>query len=283
MTSPEPSTPLNEIRNEGTSNQNTTNQSIIEGHLSALRDLLKEPSNRELIKPMLLNFNDDAEETDEEVEEVIKKKRQRKISYRGPKRQKEINGGRRRFNQTIQGTAKMPLYQAYYQVIISKAHVTSKCQNLRRHSSRKCPELSKRFSDSKPKKVDEMLKRVDDYVRLEEAFFDIGFTRKEFQRKEGVGDSLGFRQAKSPSEGCKEKEKGRQKGNGPQKGKVINMVRCVEDDQKRKSIMVDEDWMNVPIMFPPVRVRDHPEEAIMVEAEIEVYMVRQIHVDGGHP
>ncbi|GJW00389.1 hypothetical protein Tco_1555640 [Tanacetum coccineum] len=79
----------------------------------------------------------------------------------------------------------------------------------------------------------------------------------------------------------RQKEKGRQKGNGPKKGKVINMVRCVEDDQKRKSIMVDEDWMNVPIMSPPVRVRDLPEEAIMVEAEIEVYLVRQIHVDEG--
>ncbi|GKF28717.1 hypothetical protein Tco_0095059, partial [Tanacetum coccineum] len=79
----------------------------------------------------------------------------------------------------------------------------------------------------------------------------------------------------------RQKEKGRQKGNGPQKGKVINMVRCVEDDQKRKSIMVDEDWINVPITFPPVRVRDLPEEAIMVEAEIEVYLVCRIHVDEG--
>ncbi|GJS79794.1 hypothetical protein Tco_0729675 [Tanacetum coccineum] len=79
----------------------------------------------------------------------------------------------------------------------------------------------------------------------------------------------------------RQKEKGRQKGNGPKKGKVINMVRCVEDDQKRKSIMVDEDCLNVPIMFPPVRVRDLPEEAIMVEAEIEVYVVRRIHVDEG--
>ncbi|GJX99335.1 RNA-directed DNA polymerase, eukaryota [Tanacetum coccineum] len=73
----------------------------------------------------------------------------------------------------------------------------------------------------------------------------------------------------------RQKEKGRQKGNGPQKGKVINMVRCMEDDQKRKSIMVDEDWMNVPITLPPVRVRDLPEEAIMVEVEIEVYLIQQ--------
>ncbi|GKD00221.1 hypothetical protein Tco_1170495 [Tanacetum coccineum] len=31
-------------------------------------------------------------------------------------------------------------------------------------SSHKCPELSKRFSDKIPKTIDEMLRRVDDYV-----------------------------------------------------------------------------------------------------------------------
>ncbi|GJY09029.1 hypothetical protein Tco_0377214 [Tanacetum coccineum] len=59
------------------------------------------------------------------------------------------------------------------------------------------------------------------------------------------------------------------------------MVRCVTDDQKRKSMMVDEDWMNILITFPPVRARDLLEEAIMVEAEIKVYQVRRIHVDEG--
>nr|GEY31785.1 reverse transcriptase domain-containing protein [Tanacetum cinerariifolium] len=37
-------------------------------------------------------------------------------------------------------------------------------------SSHKCPELSKRFSDNIPKMVDEMLKRMDDYLRSKEAF-----------------------------------------------------------------------------------------------------------------
>ncbi|GKD62168.1 hypothetical protein Tco_1299677 [Tanacetum coccineum] len=45
--------------------------------------------------------------------------------------------------------------------------------------------------------------------------------------------------------------------------------------------MIDEDWMNVPIVFPPMRTRDLSEEAIMVEAEIEGYLVRRIHVDEG--
>ncbi|GKB38708.1 hypothetical protein Tco_0883650 [Tanacetum coccineum] len=77
------------------------------------------------------------------------------------------------------------------------------------------------------------------------------------------------------------KGKGGQKRNDPQKGKIINIVNCVADSRKRKSRMIDEDWMNVPIVFPPMRTRDLSEEAIMVEAEIEGYLVRRIHVDEG--
>ncbi|GKB28517.1 reverse transcriptase domain-containing protein [Tanacetum coccineum] len=59
------------------------------------------------------------------------------------------------------------------------------------------------------------------------------------------------------------------------------MVRCSAEDRKRKSIMMDEDWMNVSITFPPVLARDLSEEAIMVEAKIEGYLVQRIHVDEG--
>ncbi|GJR16179.1 reverse transcriptase domain-containing protein [Tanacetum coccineum] len=51
-------------------------------------------------------------------------------------------------------------------------------------SSHKCPELEKRFSNSIPKTVDEMLKRVDDYLRSEEAFRNTELPRGEFQRKD---------------------------------------------------------------------------------------------------
>nr|GEV78935.1 reverse transcriptase domain-containing protein [Tanacetum cinerariifolium] len=51
-------------------------------------------------------------------------------------------------------------------------------------SSHKCSKLSKRFSNSIPKTVDEMLKRVDDYVRSEEAFQNTELPKDEFQCKE---------------------------------------------------------------------------------------------------
>ncbi|GJT29574.1 reverse transcriptase domain-containing protein [Tanacetum coccineum] len=50
-------------------------------------------------------------------------------------------------------------------------------------SSHKCPELAKHFSDSIPKTVDEILKRVDDYLRSEEAFRNTELPNGEFQQK----------------------------------------------------------------------------------------------------
>ncbi|GKB38302.1 reverse transcriptase domain-containing protein [Tanacetum coccineum] len=39
--------------------------------------------------------------------------------------------------------------------------------------------------------------------------------------------------------------------------------------------------MNVPITFPPVLARDLSEKALMVEAKVEGYLVRRIHIDEG--
>ncbi|GKF00805.1 hypothetical protein Tco_0027728 [Tanacetum coccineum] len=47
-------------------------------------------------------------------------------------------------------------------------------------SSHKCLELVKRFSDNVPKTVDEMLKRVDDYLQSEEAFCNTELPRGKF-------------------------------------------------------------------------------------------------------
>ncbi|GJZ62176.1 hypothetical protein Tco_0618313 [Tanacetum coccineum] len=249
-------------------------------------------------------------------------------------------------------------------------------------SSHKCPELSKRFSNSIPKTVDEMLKRIDGYVWSEEAFWDTELPKGEFQRKETPEHRPPFRPQEhhapyiaphrphkdfhrkenhrdnrvvltlyslvsSPKEilatkhqlclpqppplvGAPSKEnlnkycdyhnkkghntndcfhlkkqleialesgrlnhlvkdvrqrgKGRgQKGNAPQKGKIINMVRYQAEDRKRKSMMIDENRMNVPIMFPPVLARDLSEEVIMVEAEVEGYLVQRYMWTKEHP
>ncbi|GJT66491.1 hypothetical protein Tco_1017971 [Tanacetum coccineum] len=43
----------------------------------------------------------------------------------------------------------------------------------------KCPKLSKRYSDKVPKMVDEMMVRLDDFVRSEEAFANIELPKGE--------------------------------------------------------------------------------------------------------
>ena len=62
----------------------------------------------------------------------------------------------------------------------------------------------------------------------------------------------------------------RQKGGGrrreePPKGRVINMIRIRPEEKKRKNGERLEDWMNVPITFPPISADDDSEEPIIIE------------------
>ncbi|GJU77248.1 hypothetical protein Tco_1274318 [Tanacetum coccineum] len=226
MTGPEPSTPLN----EGTSNQNnTTTQSIIEGHVSALKELLNEQSNHDLINPMLLNFSDDIQDTDDEIIEINKKKEKGKATvtdedlikpfkealkfpftrriiefsspghmmptnvkiYDGTGDPKDHisrftrieNQGEwpmpvwcRIFQQTLDGKARAWFDKLPSSSIDNYGDLQGKFLNridadLILYELAQVPRIVKGFfSDSIPKTVDEMLKRVDDYVRLEATF-----------------------------------------------------------------------------------------------------------------
>ncbi|GKE49222.1 hypothetical protein Tco_1480480 [Tanacetum coccineum] len=79
----------------------------------------------------------------------------------------------------------------------------------------------------------------------------------------------------------RQRGKGGQRNNDPQKEKVINMIQSHSSDRKRKTTMTDEGWMNVRIIFPPILARDLSEEALVVEAEVEGYLVRRVHIDEG--
>ncbi|GKD29242.1 reverse transcriptase domain-containing protein [Tanacetum coccineum] len=50
---------------------------------------------------------------------------------------------------------------------------------------------------------------------------------------------------------------------------------------KRKTTMTYEKWMNIPITFSSVLAQDLLEEALVVEGEIEGYLIWMIHVDEG--
>nr|GEX54188.1 reverse transcriptase domain-containing protein [Tanacetum cinerariifolium] len=53
------------------------------------------------------------------------------------------------------------------------------------------------------------------------------------------------------------------------------------EEKKQKSREQVESWMNVPITFPQFSLEDVSNEPIIVEVEIEGYLVRRIYVDEG--
>nr|GEV88858.1 reverse transcriptase domain-containing protein [Tanacetum cinerariifolium] len=50
-------------------------------------------------------------------------------------------------------------------------------------------------------------------------------------------------------------------------------------EKKRKAREVTEVWMNTPITFPQVSAEDVSNEPIIIEAEVEGYVVRRVYVD----
>ncbi|GJW61545.1 hypothetical protein Tco_0110880 [Tanacetum coccineum] len=246
MAGPEPITPLN----EGTSIQ--TAKSIIEGHVSALKELLKEPRNRDIIKPMLLDFDDVQDVSDEEIEgdpkgktkvdedlskpfkEVLKCPFTRRIvefsspGHRMPANAKIYDGTGdpedhvgRFVGMRNQGEWPMPgslqkkflnrfgMLKACDKDLTEISNIVRRANETLPHfkerwvsesnaisnvpklmqissftSSHKCPELAKCFSNNIPKTVDDMLKRVDDYLRSEEAFRGTELPRGGFQWKD---------------------------------------------------------------------------------------------------
>ncbi|GKC59323.1 reverse transcriptase domain-containing protein [Tanacetum coccineum] len=327
-------------------------------HISALKELLKEPNNRNLIKPMLLDFEDSHDVSDDEVQdngegkakmdeedlskpfkEILKCPFTRRIiefsspGHKMPTNVKTYDGtgdpedyiGRfvgagnqgewpmlvwcMMFQQTLDGKAR-----AWFDKLLSGSIDNwGSLQEKFLNSSHKCPELAKRFSDSIPKTVDEMLKRVDDYLRSEEEILAtehqlklpqpaplVGAPNKEnlnrycdYHNEKGHNTNDCFhlkRQLEMALESGKlnhlvkdvrQRGKGNQRNNGPQKAKVINTIQSHPLGRKQKTTMRDEGWMNVPITFPSVPARDLSEEPLVVEAEVEGYLVRRIHIDEG--
>ncbi|GJT56486.1 reverse transcriptase domain-containing protein [Tanacetum coccineum] len=131
-------------------------------------------------------------------------------------------------------------------------------------SSHKCPELAKRFSNNIPKIVDEMLKRVDDYLRSEEAFRSTELPR---------GSSNEWTHQYS---GCNEMTE----ANG-QREKEDTEGKCDKTCSKAKKLISteeedhndDEGWMTIPIICSPFHMRPHrkkPLESRLVETQTTV-------------
>ncbi|GJX93109.1 hypothetical protein Tco_0347695 [Tanacetum coccineum] len=76
--------------------------------------------------------------------------------------------------------------------------------------------------------------------------------------------------------------RGHQAENNSSNGKIINMVYEKGDSRKRKfQTRRDEDWLNAPITFPPIPSDDVSDEPLIIEAEVEGYLVQRVFVDQG--
>nr|GEW93237.1 hypothetical protein [Tanacetum cinerariifolium] len=170
-------------------------------------------------------------------------------------------------------------------------------------------ETIKIFLDNIPKTVDEMLRRVDDYLRSKEAFRNTELPKGELQQKE-VSDARAPRtvHATVTSRSGVSSAERKQSGLNPgfvgkylprnlslgtpaaltitrTAGRAINSFgiwqvepfgeRCKAMGKNRAAeqwFAERQEWMNVPITFPPVLARDLSEEALVVEAEVEGYL-----------
>ncbi|GKA98631.1 hypothetical protein Tco_0826568 [Tanacetum coccineum] len=52
-------------------------------------------------------------------------------------------------------------------------------------------------------------------------------------------------------------------------------------ETKRKDQEATEAWMNTPITFPPISLKDVSDESLIKEVEVEGYLVRRVYVDEG--
>ncbi|GKA74934.1 hypothetical protein Tco_0781312 [Tanacetum coccineum] len=74
----------------------------------------------------------------------------------------------------------------------------------------------------------------------------------------------------------------RRQNRNPPVQKVINMVNVHSSKKKkRKDREATESWMNTPISFPPIMTDDASDEPLIIEAEVEGYLVRRVYVDEG--
>ncbi|GJT10133.1 reverse transcriptase domain-containing protein [Tanacetum coccineum] len=225
--------------------------------------------------------------------------------------------------------------------------------------SLKSPDLAKRFSDKVPTTVNEIMERLDDFVRFEEAYANMelpkGETGESYRKvsfPSNGQDTRPFRSTR-PMESQRDEynnnyrrrdtyraararddraphpyprgeynrrdapEKGhytndciqlrkqleialeskklnhlvkdvRQRGRGshgrddPQQAKIINVISVNSvKDKKQKVREATESWMNVPISFPAIYSEDIFEEPLIVEEEVEGYLVRRVYVDEG--
>ncbi|GKC54484.1 reverse transcriptase domain-containing protein [Tanacetum coccineum] len=219
-------------------------------------------------------------------------------------------------------------------------------------SNSKCLELARRFADQVPQTVNEMMKRVDDFVKSEEAYKNTELPKGEHPEK---GQGTPYKGPWSPrimQSGGPPRVDGyntynrrdyyqpyvssRQQGRRPKEilatklqlqqppclpmignprkenldryydyhgekrhytndcyqlkrqlevalesRKLNNLIKDVRHQKHKFQKKREEDLMNAPITFPPIPSDDVSDEPLIIDAEVEGYLVRRVFVDQG--
>nr|GEY47067.1 hypothetical protein [Tanacetum cinerariifolium] len=140
------------------------------------------------------------------------------------------------------------------------------------------PGLAKKLNDKIPKTIDEMWERVRAFIEGETATDTTEVIRSPRWEKNADSRGGGLRNV---AHLVKDIRQGGQKSKGSAKKneKVINMVRS--QGYRKRSYERVEHWMDNAITFPPVPRYQLMNCPVVVEAMIEGFKVRRIHVDGG--
>nr|GEV90981.1 reverse transcriptase domain-containing protein [Tanacetum cinerariifolium] len=120
------------------------------------------------------------------------------------------------------------------------------------NDAHKYPELAARYSDKVPKTVDEIMTRLDDFVRSEEAFSSTELPKGEVTAAEPAAT-----EADAAS---------------PQKGKPRQ-----EEKISRKGRGLDEGTD----LISPLSMEDASDEPLIIDAVMEGYLVRMVYMDQG--
>ncbi|GJR21837.1 hypothetical protein Tco_0970364 [Tanacetum coccineum] len=134
------------------------------------------------------------------------------------------------------------------------------------------PELAKKLNDKIPKKVDEMWKRVRAFIRGETATYTTEAIRSP-------------RWEKSAGKASWSENQNGSRNRSHRKGEGRNMGTCAPDARRegyrKRPYERVEHWMDNAIAFPSVPRYQLMDCPMVVDALIEGFRVRRIHVDGG--
>nr|GEV19936.1 hypothetical protein [Tanacetum cinerariifolium] len=109
--------------------------------------------------------------------------------------------------------------------------------------------------------TDEMMTRLDDFVRSEEAFASTELPKGKCQKCSG---GLQDRSTEGKIGSTRE-----------------DMGLTDEEMKKIKSVERDESWMKAPIVFPYLSMKNVSDEPLIIEAVMKGYLVRRVYVDQG--